>query len=172
MDNTTIDNKELEKELTQLKKENANYKKQIEDLEKTNKNLEKTHLEEIEKISKFEGKTIEEWAKEHKELHEKTVKEAKLREEQEQAIKKENEYKTRFEATLGDKKLRDDLTHKALFGEFKAKITDENNKGKGDKDIFEELTINQNYFEVTPELKNTPSVNDVLTHDNGIPSFF
>lgn len=78
--------------------------------------------------------------------------ERKVAMEKEEALRKEKEaaqevyLKKRFEQAVGESKWRDKLTEKAVFSEFKLAISMEVNKGKEDKEIFEELTKNKNYF--------------------------
>lgn len=59
----------------------------------------------------------------------------------------EAEYKERFAGVVGDNKWRDELTEKAVFEAFKSALNDTANKGKGDKDIFDELTKDKSYYE-------------------------
>ncbi|WMI80358.1 phage scaffolding protein [Anaerotignum sp. MB30-C6] len=78
--------------------------------------------------------------------------EHKIALEKEEALKKEEEaaqevyLKNRFNQVIGENQWRDELTEKAVFAEFKTAVTMEVNKGKEDKEIFEELTKDKNYF--------------------------
>ena len=58
----------------------------------------------------------------------------------------EADLKARFDGIVGQNKWRDELTGNAVFGEFKKALADETNKGKGDKEIFESLTKDKNYY--------------------------
>lgn len=59
----------------------------------------------------------------------------------------EADFKNRFDSLVGENKWRDELTGNAVYGEFKKALADETNKGKGDKEIFEMLTKDKNYYE-------------------------
>lgn len=59
----------------------------------------------------------------------------------------EADFQNRFNSVVGENKWRDELTGKAVYGEFKAALKDEGNKGKGDKDILEALTKDKGYWE-------------------------
>ena len=45
----------------------------------------------------------------------------------------EADFRARFDGLVGENKWRDELTGKAVYTEFKQALTDEANKGKGDK---------------------------------------
>ena len=53
---------------------------------------------------------------------------------------KEQESLTRFESVIGEGKFVNELTKKGIFEEFKDAIEKEENKGKGDSDIYSALT--------------------------------
>lgn len=75
---------------------------------------------------------------------------AKEKEEAERKAKEaeiEADYKNRFNGLAGENKWRDELTEKAVYAAFKEALADENNKGKGDREIFEALTKDKNYWE-------------------------
>ena len=59
----------------------------------------------------------------------------------------EADCKSRFNSAVGENKWRDELTGNAVYGEFKKALADENNKGKGDKEILEMITKDKNYYE-------------------------
>lgn len=72
--------------------------------------------------------------------------------DKEEALRKEKEaaqeayLKKRFDQAVDENKWRDELTEKAVFGEFKVAVSMEVNKGKEDKEILDELTKDKNYF--------------------------
>lgn len=116
---------------TQLKAQKdlvAERDKQIEALEGASGNAEK-YKKDLEDLKAQIAK--------EKEEAERKAKEAEI----------EAEYKTRFSGLAGENKWRDELTEKAVYAAFKEALADENNKGKGDKEIFEALTKDKNYYE-------------------------
>ena len=70
----------------------------------------------------------------------------------------EADFKNRFDSLVGENKWRDELTGNAVYGEFKKALADENNKGKGDKEIFETLTKDKNYYENPNQMQNMPGM--------------
>ncbi|WMI81838.1 phage scaffolding protein [Anaerotignum sp. MB30-C6] len=58
----------------------------------------------------------------------------------------EADFQNRFNGVVGENKWRDELTGKAVYGEFKAALKDEGNKGKGDSEILEALTKDKDYY--------------------------
>lgn len=82
----------------------------------------------------------------------------------EQAAKeaKENEeFQNRFNSVVGENKWRDELTQNAVFAEFKKALSDDANKGKGDKDILESLTKDKNYWDNPNKPKDMKSMGRV-----------
>lgn len=65
----------------------------------------------------------------------------------------------RFKTVVGEKQWRDELTGEAVYSKFKAAVADEANKGKGDKDILEALTKDQDYWKNPNKPANMPGVN-------------
>ena len=78
----------------------------------------------------------------------------------------------RFKTVVGDKKWRDELTGDAVYSKFKAAVADEANKGKGDKDILEALTKDQNYWANPNQPGNMPGVNKDVKLDGDNPFNF
>lgn len=103
------------------------YEKTISELKKDIESEENFKV----KFQKLEKKIADEKAE-----NERKKKEAEI----------EADYKSRFESIVGENKWRDELTEKAVYYEFKKAISDKANKGKGDKDIFDELTKDKNYY--------------------------
>lgn len=52
----------------------------------------------------------------------------------------------RFDAVVGDRKFLHDFVRKGVLGEFDKSLSDQANAGKGDKDLFEALTKDKDYF--------------------------
>lgn len=73
----------------------------------------------------------------------------------------EADFRARFDGLIGENKWRDELTGKAVYAEFKQALADEANKGKGDKEIFEALTKDQNYYENPNKPADMPGFGDV-----------
>lgn len=82
----------------------------------------------------------------------------------------EADFKNRFNTLVGENKWRDELTGNAVYGEFKKALADESNKGKGDKEIFEMLTKDKNYYENPNQLQDMQGMGSGInnTNDNDI----
>lgn len=65
----------------------------------------------------------------------------------------------RFKTVVGEKQWRDELTGDAVYSKFKSAVADEANKGKGDKDILDALTKDQNYWKNPNQPANMTGVN-------------
>lgn len=52
----------------------------------------------------------------------------------------------RFDAVAGERQFVHDYVRKGVIGEFEAALADAANKGKGDKEIFDALTKDKDYF--------------------------
>ena len=93
----------------------------------------------------------EDFKKKFEELEKRVADEKAAAEEERKAAEKEKELSDRFSAVVGEQKWRDELTEKAVYAEFKNALTDEANKGKGDKDILEGLTKDKGYFALSDD---------------------
>lgn len=65
----------------------------------------------------------------------------------------------RFKTVVGEQEWRDELTGEAVYSKFKQALADEANKGKGDKDILDALTKDQNYWKNPNQPANMTGVN-------------
>ena len=90
----------------------------------------------------------------------------------------ESEMQGRFNGLVGDNKWRDELTSEAVYRAFKKAISDETNKGKGDKEVFESLIKDKNYYENPNKpqdmqgfgnVDSDVATNDVLRAAMGLP---
>lgn len=125
-------------------KAKGDYDKVKGDLDKANEDIEKyqnkiTELETTVNNGEDFKKKFEDLKKEIED--EKAEAKKKADEAAEEAAMAE-----RFKTVVGEQKWRDELTEKAVYGEFKTALKDEANKGKGDKDILEALTKDKNYW--------------------------
>lgn len=80
--------------------------------------------------------------------------------------KLEEEYTTRFQTVVGENKWRDELTGKAVYQSFKEAVASAENKGKGDREIFEILTKDQNYYENPNKPANMVEIGEVTIDAN------
>jgi hypothetical protein len=64
----------------------------------------------------------------------------------EKAAAARREVEERFNAVAGERKFVHDFVRKGVVGEFEAALADPANKGKGDKEIFDALTKDKDYF--------------------------
>lgn len=70
------------------------------------------------------------------------------RKEEEKKANEEKDFANRFDALEGEKKFINELTKKGIYEEFKEAILKEENKGKGDREVFETLIKDRaNIFE-------------------------
>lgn len=61
----------------------------------------------------------------------------------------------RFDGVVGDRKFLHDFVRKGVLDEFEKALSNETNNGKGDKDVFEALTLDKEYFSSSnPESAN------------------
>lgn len=91
---------------------------------------------------------------EQKIADEKAAEEQKAKEEAAEAALAE-----RFKTVVGEQEWRDELTGEAVYSKFKAALADEANKGKGDKDILDALTKDQDYWKNPNKPANMTGVN-------------
>ena len=113
---------------------------------KAQKDLVAERDKQLEALDTASG-DAEKYKKELEDLKAQIASEKEEAKRKAEAAKIEAEYKERFTGLVGDKKWRDELTEKAVYSAFKEALADEANKGKGDKEIFEELTKDRNYYE-------------------------
>ena len=113
---------------------------------KAQKDLVAERDKQLEALDTASG-DAEKYKKELEDLKAQIASEKEETKRKAEAARIESEYKERFSGLVGDKKWRDELTEKAVYSAFKEALADEANKGKGDKEIFEELTRDRNYYE-------------------------
>ena len=53
---------------------------------------------------------------------------------------------SRFNAVVGDRAFLHDFVRKGVLDEFEKALADKTNAGKGDKDLFDALTVDKGYF--------------------------
>lgn len=68
------------------------------------------------------------------------------RQDDEKAAQVHKEVETRFDTVVGERKFVHDFVRQGVIGEFEKALTASENKGKGDKEIFENLTKDKDYF--------------------------
>jgi chromosome segregation ATPase len=114
------------------------------DLDKANEDIEKyqSRIAELEEAVNNGDDFKKKFEDLKKEIEDEKA-EAKRKAEEEAA---ENALAERFKTVVGENKWRDELTGEAVYSKFKAALADEANKGKGDKDILDALTKDQNYW--------------------------
>ncbi len=112
---------------------------------------------DLENGDDFKGKfeTLEKQVKADKEAAELAAKQAA----------EEADFQNRFNSVVGEQKWRDELTGKAVYGEFKTALKDEANKGKGDKDILEVLTKDKGYWENPNQPTDMPGMGSTSMTD-------
>lgn len=142
--------KDIEKEKAKAtdlsgKLEEAN--KKVSDYETTIADLKKSAEGNEDFKKKFEEL-------EQKIADEKAAAEQKAKEEAAEAALAE-----RFKTVVGEQEWRDELTGEAVYSKFKAALADEANKGKGDKDILDALTKDQDYWKNPNKPANMTGVN-------------
>lgn len=137
-------NKLLDINSADIGKAKGDYDKVKADLDKANDKIDEyeTKIDGLEK-SIADGDDFKKKFEDLKKEWDDEKAEAKRKEEEAAA---EQAMSDRFKAVVGENKWRDELTEKAVYGEFKSALNDEANKGKGDKDILEALTKDKGYF--------------------------
>lgn len=115
------------------------------------------------KISELEtaGGNAEKYKKDLEALQQKIQEEKAAAEKKAKEEAVEADFKNRFDSLVGENKWRDELTGNAVYAEFKKAAADEANKGKGDKEIFEMLTKDKNYYESPNQLGNMGGIGNV-----------
>lgn len=115
------------------------------------------------KISELEtaGGNAEKYKKDLEALQQKIQEEKAAAEKKAKEEAVEADFKNRFDSLVGENKWRDELTGNAVYAEFKKAAADEANKGKGDKEIFDMLTKDKNYYESPNQLGNMGGIGNV-----------
>ena len=85
---------------------------------------------------------------------------------QKESEAKELELNTQIKEVFGDNKFVNDYTEKSLMAEIKSALKDEVNKEKTAKDIFEELTKDQEGLFVNPNKVEIPATGDIDKKEN------
>ena len=137
-------NKIMDLNSTDIGKAKGDYDKAKGDLDKANEDIEKyqNRIAELEDAVNG-GEDFKKKFEDLKKEIEDEKAEAKRKADEEAA---ENAMAERFKTVVGENKWRDELTGEAVYSKFKAALADEANKGKGDKDILDALTKDQNYW--------------------------
>lgn len=118
---------QVKEELEKAKKTVTEYESQVADLKKS--------LEDGE-----------DFKKKFEDLEKKVADDKRAAEEQAKAEAEEKALAERFKTVVGDQKWRDELTEKAIYSEFKTAVANDENKGKGDKELLDALTKDKDYF--------------------------
>lgn len=140
---------ETEKIENKYKADVDSYKTTIDDLKKQIQNAPKSdELENLKtRIADFEKKEADRAAREEVEKADRTLTNNIL-------------------AVFGDKKFSSEYAKNGLLSDIKNELVKEENKGKGIKDIFEELTKDRTDIFANPnQVKDMPDMKDM---DNGI----
>lgn len=154
--------------VTKAKGKSGEYENQIEKLKATLEENQKTisDLKEVaDNSEQLKAKLAE---------YEKQESERKLLQEQEA---KEKTLSERFEKIAGNKEFINELTKSGIYNEFKKSLDLEENKGKGDAEIFEAMVKDQpNIFANPNQPKDIAGVNKISikeeTAPKTIPEFF
>lgn len=130
---------------------------------------EKAVKDKDEKIETYETKIkeMEELTKDNadwKTKFEELDAQIKEQEAKQEADRVEAEFNERFENLLDGKKFANDYTRKGLYSQFKEQLNLKENKGKGDKEIFDSLTKDINgLFESDNKVADMPEMGDSTT---------
>lgn len=152
-------------EVEKLKSKNDELTSQLAEKDNSIKDLN-------EKIKGYDGKETDIKALQDKVAEYEQKEQERLENEKKQ--KEETELKIRFDSLLGDNKWKHSDIENGRFIAFKNALNNTDNKGKGDKEIFESITKDLDCF-VNPQQEKIklPSNSD-SNNDNpkGFPSFF
>lgn len=131
------------------------FKTKVETLES-----EKATLEgQIKDISK-DTKSASEWKEKHDNLVQQIEAEKTAKAEQEAKEKAEKEFNERFTSAVGtEKEFSNEFVKESVFNRFKNALGDEKNKGKGDKELFEEIVKDQDVWVNPNNPKKIPGAN-------------
>lgn len=152
-------------EVEKLKSKNDELTSQLAEKDNSIKDLN-------EKIKGYDGKETDIKALQDKVAEYEQKEQERLENEKKQ--KEETELKTRFNALLGDNKWKHTDIENGRFVAFKEALNNAENKGKGDKEIFETITKDLDCF-VNPQQEkiNLPANSSINNEPiKGFPSFF
>ena len=151
-------------------KAKADYDKVKSDLDKANGTIKEyeTTIADLKKSA--EGN--EDFKKKFEELEQKIADEKAEADRKAKEAAEEADFSNRFKTVVGEQKWRDELTEKAVYSEFKTALKDEANKGKGDKDILDALTKDQNYWKNPNQPANMTGVNKNVDTNGANPFNF
>lgn len=116
------------KDVAAEKDKASNLKKQLDDEQKARKTLE-SKVAELEKVD-ADGL--------NKEIAD-LKKQISDRKAQDDAAAADKALRSRFKGVSGEAKFINDITEKGIYAEFKDAVSKDENKGKGDKEIYEDL---------------------------------
>lgn len=146
-------------DIGKAKMKGVEYKEEIERLNEVIKDL-KANTEEVNDL-KEKVKSYEEAEKNRKETEER--------------IKVEQELQKRFEEFAKEKKFINEFTKQGIYKTFAEAIKDEQNKSKGDKEIFEDVIKDkENIFENPNKPKDITGIGNISTEGTKmeVPRFF
>ena len=152
-------------EVEKLKSKNDELTSQIADKDNSIKDLN-------EKIKSYDGKDTDIKALQDKVAEYEQKEQQRLENEKKQ--KEETELKTRFDSLLGENKWKHSDIENGRFMAFKEALNNVDNKGKGDKEIFETITKDLDCFVNPQQQKINLPANSSGNDENpkGFPSFF
>ena len=104
----------------------------------------------LEDANKVDVKGLQDRIKEFEDAEE-------TRKQNEAAAKETEALKTRFSSLKGDNKFLNEGTENWIFGEFKNALELEENKGKGDAEIYAAITKDKNIYENPNKMVNPPA---------------
>lgn len=118
------------------------------------------------KVSKLEKIDAEEMQRTIDDLQEQIRKRA----EADEAAEADKALQSRFKGVAGDAKFANSITEKGIYAEFKDAISKDENKGKGDKEIYEAITKDRdgifqnpnNNVDIPPSNPNVPGAKMTL----------
>lgn len=87
------------------------------------------------------------------------------RTEAEKAAAAHAEVEKRFNDAVGERKFLHEFVRTGVLGEFEKALTDKANAGKGDKDLFEALTKDKDYFSSQNPPVNMGGLGNIKTGD-------
>ena len=150
-------NKLLDINSADIGKAKGDFDKVKADLEKANGTI--TEYETTIADLKKSAEGNEDFKKKFEELEQKIADEKAAAEQKAKEEAAEAALAERFKTVVGEQEWRDELTGEAVYSKFKAALADEANKGKGDKDILDALTKDQDYWKNPNKPANMPGVN-------------
>lgn len=106
----------------------------------------------LEDTNKVDVKALQDRIKEFEDAEE-------TRKQNEAAAKETEALKTRFSSLKGENKFLNEGTENWIFGEFKNALELEENKGKGDAEIYAAITKDKNIYENPNKIVTPPTGN-------------